>query len=270
MKTVAILPRLASLMFILAFSLAPTISRSELASFDVRTGHWYLSPVSVVGSWLECWLSAQLSTFLGRPGYLATIKDATENELVRYVTDFYFYTEFQFAKWIGGFETHHLTQRWEWITGEPFAYTNWSPLEPNNNGGREDFLEMLGGEGGRWNDIAFDYFGSLQGKRGFAVVEYEPSQVKVVSLTGPTTINSPKTVNFTVTLDAPAPRGGVVLFLHSNISSIASVLPGSVSIASGNLSNVVQINVSQVGATQTGVVRVYGKNKKTLNVTVNP
>jgi hypothetical protein len=261
MKTGVKPPRLASLLFILAFSLAPAVSRSHVV-FDVRTGHWYLSPTAVYGTWLECWLEAQLSTFLGRPGYLATIQDATENDLVRHVTDHY---PTEAAKWIGGFETRHLTQRWEWITEEPFAYTNWFPGEPNNSGGREDFLEML--LGGQWNDIPFD---NASGNRGYAVVEYEPSQVKLLSLTGPTTINSPKAVNFTVTLDAPAPPGGVILFLYSNIPSIANVLPLSVTIGAGNLSNVVPIVVPQVGATQTGVVRVYGKNKKTLNVTVNP
>lgn len=57
----------------------------------------------------------------------------------------------------GGF--WDLGGTWKWVTGEPFdcetCYTDWYPGEPNNTGGRENFLELGGGLScpeGFWND----------------------------------------------------------------------------------------------------------------------
>jgi len=44
---------------------------------------------------------------------------------------------------------------WGWVTGEEWAYENWSPGEPDNSGGVEDYLEMEGSPNlGTWNDLA--------------------------------------------------------------------------------------------------------------------
>ncbi len=66
---------------------------------------------------------------------------------------------------------------WSWITGEPFAYTNWEPGEPNNDfqGENENRIEIYAQPSGTWNDLASD--GPL-----FPVgylIEYPPSVTSV-------------------------------------------------------------------------------------------
>jgi len=41
---------------------------------------------------------------------------------------------------------------WEWITGEPWSYTNWDPGEPNDDGG-QDVLIFGNFNNGSWDDI---------------------------------------------------------------------------------------------------------------------
>lgn len=83
-------------------------------------------------------------------GHLATITSSAENMLVTSVMR-------GFSTWIGGYKD--LDGTWNWVTGEPFGcvncFTNWHPGEPNNYGGRENFLELGGGLSypeGFWND----------------------------------------------------------------------------------------------------------------------
>ena len=45
----------------------------------------------------------------------------------------------------------------EWVTGAPLTYTNWSPGEPDNCGGDESFVHMWSSSNkfpGQWNDAA--------------------------------------------------------------------------------------------------------------------
>jgi cysteine-rich repeat protein len=64
---------------------------------------------------------------LKRGAHLATISSAAENEIARKLTNN--------GKWIGGYENVSQampgTGAYEWLTGEPFTYTNWAPEEPN-------------------------------------------------------------------------------------------------------------------------------------------
>jgi hypothetical protein len=45
---------------------------------------------------------------------------------------------------------------YDWITGEPFIYTNWAPLEPFNNGRRIALFGYHSAMGPQWNDIGPD------------------------------------------------------------------------------------------------------------------
>jgi len=62
--------------------------------------------------------------------------------------------------WLGGFQPADemsLAENWQWITGEPFVYTNWAEGEPNDTPygdyipGYEQHLETYQGSG-LWND----------------------------------------------------------------------------------------------------------------------
>jgi len=50
---------------------------------------------------------------------------------------------------------------WRWVTGEPWSYTNWSPVEPNDHGGAENFLTLhhvpANGNEYTWNDNSAGY-----------------------------------------------------------------------------------------------------------------
>ncbi len=43
---------------------------------------------------------------------------------------------------------------WKWTSGEQFTYTNWQTGEPNNAGGDEDVVHMVGNGSMTWNDRA--------------------------------------------------------------------------------------------------------------------
>lgn len=40
-----------------------------------------------------------------------------------------------------------------WDDGTPFQLTNWNPGEPNDAGGNEDCVEIIGAAAGKWNDV---------------------------------------------------------------------------------------------------------------------
>jgi len=79
-------------------------------------------------------------------GYLATITSAEEQELissmlVNTTCAHYF---------LGGTKND---EKWQWISGEKWNYTNWNSGEPNNKGGNENILVLLKNEL-QWNDNA--------------------------------------------------------------------------------------------------------------------
>jgi len=119
----------------------------------------YYAAVSAPGiTWTQARTAAAAATFQGRQGRLATLNDQQENDFVFQqlggVNNY----------WIGGFQNTSSPSYsepgggWEWITGEPFTFTQWLPGEPNNTGafGAENFLELLQstGFGETWNDVA--------------------------------------------------------------------------------------------------------------------
>lgn len=49
-----------------------------------------------------------------------------------------------------GLSDAHEEGTWEWVTGEPFNYSNWSSGEPNNEF-NEDYV-LMNSDNGKWND----------------------------------------------------------------------------------------------------------------------
>lgn len=52
--------------------------------------------------------------------------------------------------WLGATDVRE-EGTFEWVTGEPWEYTNWDPFEPNNDGA-EDYCEIMTWREYRWND----------------------------------------------------------------------------------------------------------------------
>lgn len=111
------------------------------------------------------WADAQAAA-VARGGYLATITSLAENEFIYnslaigsnngvWHIDIF---NSQIGPWLGGFQPAGSPEPaggWQWVTGENFAFTNWSSDEPNNSGGTENRLHFFGNPGrtSRWNDV---------------------------------------------------------------------------------------------------------------------
>lgn len=121
-------------------------------------GHHY-EWINAPASWFDASTLAQTSTFMGVSGHLATVSSQQENDFL--ISSFANDPNGRF--WIGGFQNQsnpnysEPTGGWEWVTGEPFIYTNWGPGEPNDSiptsppGLNEDGIELFGT--GEWNDF---------------------------------------------------------------------------------------------------------------------
>lgn len=122
-------------------------------------------------------------------GHLATISSAEENAFIVNAFDGID------KKWIGAFQSSpsDVATGWEWVTGEPWGYTNWNPdtPEPNNQYysqyGYEDAVTYWG-ETGVWNDAPHGY---PYGNGGY-IVEYDGRQILIDIKPGsfPNSINS--------------------------------------------------------------------------------
>jgi hypothetical protein len=125
-------------------------------------GHFY-GVVSVPGgiSWGEANVAA---TSAGK--YLATITSQQENDFVFSLVDQpqYWHSPYgssNYGPWLGGFQSPPTTlpaTNWNWVTGEPWGYTNWHPGEPNDFQGLAQDRLMYIDEGtsvlraSTWND----------------------------------------------------------------------------------------------------------------------
>lgn len=91
-------------------------------------------------------------------GHLVTITSQEEqNTVYNLISDGSLYY------WGGGYSPKQNGE-WEWVTGEPFEYTNWCSGEPNNTNYTEYYLQFYrdNNQGG-WND------NSCQGGLGFII-----------------------------------------------------------------------------------------------------
>ncbi len=142
-------------------------------------GHWYEAFSVPAGiTWTAAKAAAE-----SKGGYLASATSTEENtfifNLVSDVSDPYkfwtvqdeFYGSLSTGPWLGGRQYDKLAEpagHWEWLSGDPWIYTNWSNTswteEPNNGGGVEDWLGFMhlevGGTGlhmgDTWNDFSYD------------------------------------------------------------------------------------------------------------------
>ncbi len=90
-------------------------------------------------TWEQAQADAQARTFMGRRGHLVTLTSAAEEQVLidNWLADILYG-----QPWLGGFRLpgSDPVTGWQWVTGEPFVYTNWLINEPNNSGGNEVFL----------------------------------------------------------------------------------------------------------------------------------
>lgn len=139
-------------------------------------GHWYEAVAAPGITWDAANVAAMTSVFMGMTGHLATITSGGENIFISGLSP----NPGTFI--LGGFQDPLATTidgGWNWVTAEPFVFTNWGLAEPNDgaNGsealgpGDEDRLHFqevgfVNANGMTWNDYAG---GSVAGY----VVEFE-------------------------------------------------------------------------------------------------
>jgi hypothetical protein len=118
-------------------------------------GHYYdVVLVADQVTWDAALDSAAGTILNGVPGHLATITSQAEQDFI--VGHFGNAVR---AKWLGGFQppgSIEPSDGWQWITGEPFVYSNWRIGEPNNSGGNENRLEFFTANFdplGVWSDL---------------------------------------------------------------------------------------------------------------------
>ncbi len=156
-------------------------------------------------------------------GYLATITSTAEQSFVYNNLVSGINMEFQEC-WIGGFQTACTPEPscgWQWVTGETWGFTNWGESEPNNVGGIEDSVLMIGG--GAWNDLYKLHLRSF-------VCEWDRTYVLTVSKTGTGTgtVTSNETTNPKINCGSVC---GAIYNAGENVTLIAT--PGTNSEFSG-------------------------------------
>jgi len=116
---------------------------------DGGNGHWYEFVQSAVS---VCWRQARDAS-VDAGGHLVTITTGAESQFVTTLAAPRNPNDGSYGPHIGATCEGQPWGSWYWVTGEPFAYSNWSSGEPNNAGG-EQYVHLFEWQTGlRWNDF---------------------------------------------------------------------------------------------------------------------
>jgi formylglycine-generating enzyme required for sulfatase activity len=137
---------------------------SQWNGVEGANDHWYQLRVVADG---VGWHEAQaFATTVG--GHLASITSALENAFVFGIAniDAAFGGSPVVGPWLGG--KRISSDEWEWVTGEPWSFTNWYPPNPDGPGLWNEDRTCLTAFGGQWND--FNASGNQPGLQARAFV----------------------------------------------------------------------------------------------------
>ncbi len=142
------------------------------------TGHWYEAVKVPAGlTWNEAVTNATR-----RGGYLCTIANSNENAFAASLVDISYYSDVSvnhdiLGPWLGALR-HANQSNWQWLTGEPFTYSNWYPGQPDGYGGSEQRLQFyhFSTIGSTWGDHPGDPIPGFTLPRGY-IVEYDKPPV---------------------------------------------------------------------------------------------
>ena len=132
---------------------APVMADGWLCDWAEYNGHYYR--MTEPATWLDAEAQA-----VAVGGHLVAINDAAENQwLMENMIPHS--PEQEWGAWIGLYQAEGSPEPdggWGWTNGEPLAYVNWAPGEPNNHG--DEFAgELYGPDSaavGAWNDLPND------------------------------------------------------------------------------------------------------------------
>jgi hypothetical protein len=143
------------------FNLTATAAPVQWETGAGGNGHWYEAILAPDGiTWTQARSGAE-----AMPGdwYLATIASSAENAFVfSLVSDnpaFWhgYLSGHSNGPWLGAYLIGPTQYDYAWVTGEPFAFANWGPLEPFGNGDRICFFGYSSLIQPYWNDVPDDY-----------------------------------------------------------------------------------------------------------------
>lgn len=163
--------------------MAIALSASASVTYFPQTGHWY-QPVLVTNgiTWPDAYAAA-----VSRGGYLCTITNASENTFVASLVDVSYYSDFSvnndiLGPWLGGFRLAFDSQ-WQWVTGEPFNYTDWYSGQPDGYGGSEQRLQFYNRTtiGSTWGDHPGTPISGYSLPRGYIVEFNQPPLAATLS-----------------------------------------------------------------------------------------
>jgi len=134
-------------------------SSSVWTSGTGNNGHSYA--LYAVGDGITWGAAQTYAVSIG--GYLATPTSSEENtfiyeslgiaanDSVWHIDQF----NSRIGPWLGGMLPTGSSGGYQWVTGEPWAFTSWAPGEPNNSGGTENRIHYFGNpsRSQNWNDI---------------------------------------------------------------------------------------------------------------------
>jgi len=112
------------------------------------------------------WEEAQTaSAATGAHWHLATVTSAAENAFIEglFAGDATAFNCCLFpvplgrissGPWLGATANAGQSSGWSWLTGEPFGFADWGPLEPFGNGNHISFAEFGAAQTVGWNDIS--------------------------------------------------------------------------------------------------------------------
>ena len=137
-----------------------TAAPLQWAVSDGGNGHWYEAALVQQGIMWEASKLAAENT----GGYLATITSDAENNfvygLIQGRPEFWMMGEHD-GPWLGGYQDRNDPSYseplggWRWVSGEPWTYSNWASVQPDNLSGVQDYLHYW--DGANWDDAGGPY-----------------------------------------------------------------------------------------------------------------
>ena len=195
----------------------PRLSPNPWSGSRPTAGNAYLPVLCPAGiSWTA---SRAAADALPGDWHLATITSAGENAfLFDLIDDDPAYWSCCLSNnsggpWLGAYASANGVNDWQWVTGEPFSYTNWGHLEPFGNGDAVAFFGYQSALGPHWNDVprgraAFGYMLECSAGADCPSLRLEPADGCNPMVAGPTTT--------TTTLPPPETPAGRKLLLEDH------------------------------------------------------
>jgi hypothetical protein len=187
----------------------PSFGNSPTAPLSFQPGppqlnpankHYYqLIKANRALTWFEAKNAAANQKLQGMSGYLATITSQAEHKFIADNFTLNVQNVMPSTTWLGGYQNQDAPEPsggWRWVTGEPWAFTQWAPQEPNDAGG-EHFLQWA--EAG-WNDGRENHYGM-----NAFLVEFEGTPTGA-----PIAPDAPQTADEKTFINLPGPIGDVI------------------------------------------------------------